>query len=602
MASATDTLPHWDLSNVYPGLDSPEFRHGYESFLASVPRLVALFDRHAIGPGERRPLEERTPRAFEDVLEAYNAALLEWRTLATYIDLHISTDSRHEQAQALRSELQQRTLPLVHLEPRFTAWVGSVDIEALLARSAAAREHAYTLRLAQIEARHQMSEGEESLAAELHLPGARAWARLHGDLTSQLMVRLEHAGTVQDLPMSAVRNLAHEGDRELRRSAYQAELASWERSAVPLAAAFNGVKGETIALARRRNWDSPLAEALHHNHLDRQTLDAMLVAVRASFPDFRRYLYAKAAVLGVARLAWYDLFAPIGRSARVWRFDEARDFILEHFEGYSGPMRALAERAFAERWIDAEPRPGKSDGGFCAPLRPGESRILVNYSPAFDGLSTLAHELGHAYHGLNLATRTPLQQVEPMTLAETASTFCETIVQRAALRQADTGEQFALLEASLQGACQIVVDIASRFLFESRAFAERAARELSGERLNALMLEAQRETYGDGLEEAALHPYMWAVKPHYYSNSFYNFPYTFGQLFGTGLYARYQQDPEGFRAGYDTLLASTGTADAATLADGFGIDIRTPDFWHASLDVVRQDIARFEELVAQGQR
>ena len=264
-------------------------------------------------------------------------------------------------------------------------------------------------------------------------------------------------------------------------------------------------------------------------------------------------------------------------------------------------MSDFAARAFREQWIDAEPRDGKRDGAYCMPLRNDESRVFANFKPSFDGTSTLAHELGHGYHNMNLANRTMLQRSTPMTLAETASIFCETIIQQAALTRADAAEQLEILEAALQGSCQVVVDITSRFLFEQRVFEGRQQRELSVDELNALMLQAQRETYGDGLDEQLLHPYMWAMKPHYYSTgrSFYNFPYMFGLLFGLGLYARYQQDAEQFKASYDDLLSSTGLADAATLAARFGIDTRTPDFWRSSLDVVRGQVAQFEALSQQ---
>jgi oligoendopeptidase F len=187
-----------------------------------------------------------------------------------------------------------------------------------------------------------------------------------------------------------------------------------------------------------------------------------------------------------------------------------------------------------------------------------------------------------------------------MTLAETASIFCETIIRHAGLKTGDAQEQIAILEASLQGACQVVVDIASRFIFETGVFEARRRRELAVAELNELMLDAQRQTYGDGLDPDALHPYMWAVKGHYYGSHFYNYPYMFGMLFGLGLYARYQADPEAFKQSYDDLLSSTGLADAATLAERFGIDIRTPDFWRASLAIVRADIDRFEQLIAAG--
>jgi pepF/M3 family oligoendopeptidase len=445
-----------------------------------------------------------------------------------------------------------------------------------------------------------MSPAEEALATELNLTGGSAWSRLHSDSTSQLTVPVELAEGTRELPMSAVRNLAYDANRDVRRRGYEAELAGWARAAVPLAAALNSIKGQVNTLSRHRGWESPLDEAIFDASIDRQTLDAMMTAAHESFPDFRRYLRAKARALGIERLAWYDIFAPVGGSGKAWTFDDAREFVIEQFGAYSQRLSDFAARAFGERWIDAEPRPGKVDGAFCMSLRNDESRVLSNFKPGYPGMSTLAHELGHGYHNMCLSPRTMLQRGTPMTLAETASIFCETIVRTAALRQTNKEGQIEILEASLQDSCQVVVDITSRFLFERGVFERRLQRELSIEELNALMLQTQRDTYGDGLDEAALHPYMWAVKSHYYSTgrSFYNFPYMFGLLFGLGLYARYQKDAEGFKASYDDLLSSTGLADAATLAARFDIDIHTPDFWRASLDIVRADIDRFEALVA----
>ena len=599
--STAAALPHWDMSVVFPSLESPEFAAGFASAVRAIDGLGALFDEEHIAAREPSPLDDATVRAVERAIDRYNAVLDEVRTLAAYISAFVSTNSRDDVAQARQSELRLQTLKLAQLGTRFTAWIGSLDVDVLLERSHTAREHEWLLRKAKIQARHLMSPAEEELATELNLSGGSAWARLHSDLTSQITVPIELPDGTRELPMSEVRNLAYDADREVRRRAYEAELASWTRAAVPLAAAMNSIKGQVNALARRRGWDSPLDEALFDANIDRQTLDAMMTAAHESFPDFRRYLRAKARALGLERLAWYDLFAPMGASGKVWSFEEARAFVVEQFGAYSQRMSDFAARAFRERWIDAEPRPGKVDGAFCMSLRGDESRVLANFKPAFGGMSTLAHELGHGYHNMCLAPRTMLQRATPMTLAETASIFCETIVREAALRRADAQGQIEILEASLQGSCQVVVDITSRFLFERGVFERRLKRELSIEELSVLMLDTQRETYGDGLDESRLHSYMWAVKSHYYSTgrSFYNFPYMFGLLFGLGLYARYQKDPEGFKASYDELLSSTGLADAATLAARFDIDIRTPDFWRASLDIVRADIDRFEALVAR---
>jgi oligoendopeptidase F len=598
--TAAQALPHWDMAVVYPSLESREFAEAFGGLVRSIGELRALFDQHHVELRPPAPLDEATAGAFESVIRRYNDVLSDLRTISAYITAFVTTNSRDTAAQARLSELQQQTVALAQLGTRFTAWIGSLDVEALIARSEQAREHAYALRRAQVAAAHLMSPPEEALAAELNVTGGNAWGKLHGNVSSQLSVPLALDGETRELPMSVVRNLAYDADREVRRRAYEAELAGWQGASVPLAAALNSIKGEVNALARRRGWESPLDAALFDASIDRQTLDAMMEAAHASFPDFRRYLRAKARALGIPALAWYDLFAPVGGSGREWQFDEGAGFIVEQFGTYSPKMGDFAARAFRERWIDAEPRDGKRDGAYCMSLRGDESRVFANFKPAFPGVSTLAHELGHGYHNLNLAARTMIQRQTPMTLAETASIFCETIIRHAALERGEPQEQIEILEASLQGSCQVVVDITSRFLFEQRVFDGRRQRELSVDELNEQMLQSQRETYGDGLDQDVLHPYMWAVKQHYYSTgrSYYNFPYMFGLLFGLGLYARYQRDPEQFRAGYDDLLASTGLADAATLAARFGIDIRSGAFWRDSLEIVRADIDRFESLVS----
>jgi pepF/M3 family oligoendopeptidase len=552
-----------------------------------------------VGKRDPQPLADATVLSFERVIERYNAVLAAYRTLSAYIHAFVSTDSRDNLAQAKYSELQAQSVKLYQLGTRYTAWIGSLDVEGLMGRSAVAVDHAYALRQTKTEAEHLMSPDEEALAAELNITGGSAWAKLHGNVTSQLSVPIEVDDTVESLPMSVIRNMAADADRETRQRAYVAELAAWERVAVPLAAAMNSIKGEVNTLSARRGWATPLDEAIFEASIDRQTLDAMFTAARESFPDFRRYLHAKARALGLPVLAWYDLLAPVGASGRVWSFGASEQFIVAQFGTYSPRLSAYAARAFRERWIDAEPRPGKRDGAFCMPLRADESRVFANFKPTYDGMSTLAHELGHGYHNMNLAQRTMLQRNTPMTLAETASIFCETIVREAALKDANTQDRIEILEASLVGSCQVVVDITSRFLLEQGIFETRRKRELSVDELNELMLQAQREAYGDGLDPNQLHPYMWAMKPHYYSTgrSFYNFPYMFGLLFGLGLYARYRQDPDAFRQQYDDLLSSTGLADAATLAARFGIDTRTPDFWRASLATIAGEVDQFEEAI-----
>ena len=600
--STTETteLPRWDLAALYPGLDSPEFVAGFGNLLADIELLGQQFQQLGIRAGEASPLDDQLVTTFERALSRLNEVESSMESIESYLYGHVTTDSRDEQAQARFSQLQESAVALSKLKMRFTAWVGALPITEMISRSPLAAAHAYPLRQLHQAARHLMSEEEEALAAELAPSSGVAWSKLHGNLTSQIAVAVEVDGEERVLPMSEVRNLAMHPDRGLRERAWSAELAAWETYALPLAAALNGVKGYVLTLGSRRGWDDPLQEALFWSGIDESILGALVEEARAALPDFRRYLSWKARALGVPSLAWYDLFAPMEDPGRSWAWADATAFIETRFAGYSERMSSLASRAFRERWIDAEPRPGKIGGAYCMWLLGDESRILTNFSPGYDSVSTLAHELGHAYHNLNEAGLSPLQRRTPMILAETASIFCETIIKEATLVEAGRAEKVYILEQSLQGATQVVVDILSRFEFERALFAARRQRELSPRELSELMLNAQAATYGDALATDARHPYMWAVKGHYYSpsTSLYNFPYLFGMLFALGLYTIYQREPETFPERYDALLATTGQASAVDLATRFGVDLTSRAFWRSSLDVIRADIDRLEGLVA----
>jgi len=589
------TLPRWDLTSVLPAVGDPEFDEAFARATAEVTRLGRLFDERGVGPSAG----SISPAAFDEVLGEFLRVRTDVYQFEAYLECLTAADSRDDPAQARLSALQPSLAALSILQTRLSAWVGSSDVETLLAASAAAREHEHFLRQSVVRARHLMSPAEEDLAAHLVLTGSTAWEKLHANLTSLIVVPLEVEGEVRSLPMSAVRNLAQHADRALRRRAYEAEQAAWSAARVPLAAAMNSIKGEVNLLARRRGWESPLEATLFEHALDRPILEAMTTAVADSFPDFHRYLRAKARALGLDSLAWFDLYAPLGDPGGAWSFERARAFIEDHFGSFSPLLLDTARRAFAEAWIDAEPRQGKVGGAFCMWIRQGESRVLANFVPTYSGMSTLAHELGHAYHNRTRAGRSILQRRTPSTLAETASIFCETLVGDAAYQAAGAAERLSILESFLQTACAVVVDIAGRFRFEQWVFERRQERELSPDELCGLMLEAHRQTYGDGLDPSTYHPYMWAVKPHYYSGSasFYNYPYTFGLLFGLGLFAIYRESSNGFAERYEDLLSRTGMATAADLARDFGLDLRTPGFWRASLDMIRERIARFEALV-----
>lgn len=598
-------LPRWDLSNVFPALESEQFKKAAAGLTAQIDALDVYLVEHKISrtaADKSKVTAKEAKSVIDQYLALTNAAFRLFATLNAYVASYVSTDSYNTVAKRLESELEMVGVRLQKQEVLFKGWIGTVRdvLPAVLAQEGAAKAHTFYLHETAEQSRFLMSDPEESLAAELELSGSNAWGKLQGTICSQVTVDFELDGKTQKMPITALQNLNHHPDPEVRRRAYEAELAAWESVREPLAGALNGVKGSANTLNKRRGRVDALHASLDTSRIDRETLNTLMAVMQESFPVFRRYLLTKAKLLGKEKLAWSDLFAPVGKSDRRYTWDEAVGFIITQFRSFSDRLAALAQRAFDNHWIDAESRNGKRGGAFCMGV-PGvdESRVLCNFDGSLDQVSTVAHELGHAFHNECLVGKTMLQRITPMTLAETASIMNETIIANAAIKEASSREEeLAILETSLSGATQVIVDITSRFLFEKDVFERRVNSELSADDFCEIMLRCQKATYGEALDERFLHKYMWAWKVHYYipSFSFYNYPYAFGLLFGTGLYSLYMDRGRPFVKDYEALLASTGEATPAELAKRFDIDLHRPDFWRSSLKVIEENIQRYGKL------
>ena len=597
-------LPHWQLTSIFPGLESAEYNEAKKKAVDDLKALETFMDEHEVGTREGLELSPEVVSTFETFVDKFNVLSTEFHDLYAYLVGFTATNAFDDAAQGELSGLRPQFSTLGTLQKRFTAWLGSLDSEALRERSKKAEGLSYLLERAAIDATHLLSDETEALVSTLDTTAGAAWGKLHNDLTSRsslsatLPGREEKAYTLSELV-----NLQRDGDPAVRKAAYEAEIELLSQHEVSYAAALNSIKGEVGDLCVARGWDSALDEALFDNGVTAASLDAMQTACREAFPDFRRYLKAKATFLGKDALAWYDLRAPVGvGKARAFSWNEAKGFVVDTFRNYSDALANFAERAFSDGWCDVPPRKGKRGGAFCMGV-PGrkESRVLLNFGGTLDDVFTIAHELGHAYHNEQMyrAGRSALQRDTPMTLAETASIFCETIVVNAMLEHVSDEHRLGVLEQDLLRANALVVDIDSRFILEQTVFAERQKRELSIQELKNIMLDAQARTYGEGLAADERHALMWAHKGHYYSSgrSFYNYPYTFGYLFGLGLYKVYELEPDGFKERYDELLSSTGLADAASLAQRFGIDLEDADFWRGSLSIVKDNVRQYEALV-----
>lgn len=577
---------YWNLGTIYPSIESDEYRADKDELLRISHEIL-----HQLSLCTQQ--NEDSAQILAKLVSSFARLADLEENLGSYVYAQWSVDTGNKPIQRELSHLENLLLKPKDALVRFRTALK--DCAALRESIAAQCSSTQWLDEQFKWASHQMSPQEESLAADLQRSGADAWERLHGQLSSIISSKWDD----EQKTLTELRSMAYHPSREIRRSAWEKETALLKSQETAFAAALNGVKGSSESLNRRRHWGSTLEKSLFQNRLSHQTLDVLLGSMTKSLPMFRRYLRAKARHLGLEKLAWYDIFAPLGENHKVWAWDEVQRFITDKFSSFSKPMGEFAHRAFSERWIDVLPREGKIGGAYCTgfPLA-GQSRILCNFDGSFDAVSTVAHELGHAWHGELMKDVNSLNRDYPMILAETASIFAETLVFHTALEQADQSESLLLLDTYLMGANQVITDILSRFLFESALMRQRGKEELSAEELCRMMIDAQIKTYGDSLIEEARHPWMWAVKGHYYSAdlAFYNFPYAFGQLFALALFARSNREGESFPESYAEILRRSGSEDALTLASLSGFDINAEEFWMSGISTIIGFIDRFEAL------
>ena len=447
-----------------------------------------------------------------------------------------------------------------------------------------------------------LSEKEEILASKLSLVGSSAWSDVQSNLTSNLMIKVK--GFKERMPLSAVRNLAYSSDANVRKNAYMAEIKAYKEVDASVAMALNNIKREVNIMMPLRGYTSALEKTLKQSHMSLETLNAMIDAIKEEAPRFRDYFKLKAKALGhKGSLPFYDLFAPIGAFTKQYSFEDAKDEVLSVYRSFSESLYQMGKKAFENRWIDVLPHEGKVGGAFCAGLdNHVESRILTNFTGSLSDVQTLAHELGHAYHGQVIQENAPLNRDYPMPLAETASILCQTLMAKKMISEMENPmEKLTVLEVSLQEDSQCVIDILSRYLFETSVLETPVEQPLSAENMCELMLKAQDESYGDGLDKKYRHPYMWLCKGHYYSAglNFYNWPYAFGLLYGKGLYKQYIKNKEEFVKNYDQMLRNTGMMSVEDVAKAMNIDVTKKEFWIESLKFIEEDIDLFEKLLKE---
>lgn len=585
----------WSLNELYSSFSSKKFKDDLikcDEFIVKINKISEKFitDKSNVG------------KILEEYVTISNEFLhLSFKLLA-FCQLTLSVDTKNADALKYLETLEEKFTALAKPRTKFRKWIGSLqNLDEIIKSSDILKEHTFYLKEEVQKDKYILSEKEEMIISKMKNTGSSAWSKLQDLATSNLLVDINIKGKKEKLPLTVIRNMAYDDNQDVRKSAYEAELKAYEKIEDVSAACLNGIKGEVITVAKLRGYESPLEESLISSRMDRESLNAMFNAINEYLPLFKKYFRKKAEILGYNKgLPFYELFAPIGKNNKQYTYEEAKEFIVANFKTFSDKLGNYALEAFEKNWIDAEPREGKVGGAFCENLHViGESRIMSNFSGNFSDVVTLAHELGHGYHGSCLLNESAINSEYPMPIAETASTFCETIVKKAAVKNVEKEEALSILETEISDCAQVIVDIYSRFLFESELFQRREKSSLSSEEFKEIMIDSQKKSYGDGLDSNYLHPYMWICKPHYYSAgfNFYNYPYAFGLLFSKGLYSKYLEDKDKFVKEYDRLLSVTGKNKISDITQLMNINIHSIDFWRGSLEFIKEDIDKFIALV-----
>ncbi|BCN30010.1 M3 family oligoendopeptidase [Anaeromicropila herbilytica] len=583
----------WSLDVFYQSYEDENFKKDYERY----EQLISDFTDFSETLKKKEVDKEQAILTAINYMEQIEVL---HRKLGGYTFLRKSTNTMDVETTGVQSRLKKLTSTLSKPQAITKKFIANIsDLDQYIEKHIILKEYEFKLHSLKENSKYMLSDDVEEVISKLNLSAGSAFGTMHQYLTSTLEVRYQG----KNVTLSEIRNLAYSEEKDVRKAAYEAELEAYEKIKDPISFSLNNIKTQMNTICELRGYESALEKTLKDAHVKQETLDAMLSAMREYMPKFHQYLRRKAEMLGYSNgLPWYELFAPVGESSRTFSIEEAKDYLVNHFRGFASDIADMIETAFDKKWIDFYPRKGKVGGAFCSNLPfLGESRVLTNFDGMLGDVVTLAHELGHAYHGSMICENAPLNWDYSMLVAETASNFNETVIMNAAIAEASGREKMALIENRLQDVTQIMCDIYSRFLFETEVFDKTQTGFLFAEELKKMMLSAQKEAYGNGLDHEYLHPYMWVNKGHYYRDtlSYYNFPYAFGGLFARGLYEKYLEEGERFLPKYRELLKKTTVCSAEDVAKIAGIDLENPEFWRKSLEGYAREIDEFIELSKQ---
>ena len=578
---------NWSLDALYTSYEDPKFINDLQSYKQLCDNYQNILDTLS---------HEDDIQSVKAIIKHMSAFSELGYRLFAYVKLRQSVNTIEPETASYLSQLSNisaKTSKTTASMQRFITEIS--DISSLL-EDDELKEYQYFIQKIYDNRKYLLNNDVEEVLQKMDMSGGQGWEMLQSYLTSTLETTFQG----RNITLSELRNMAYEKDESLRKQAYDAELKAYDTIKGSVAFALNHIKQQVNTECELRGFSSPLDMTLYQSNMKKETLTALLSAIEDYLPVFWKYLRRKAELLHHKNgLPWYDLFAPIGEVNQTFTLEEAKSYLIKHFTPFAKDLADMIETAFDDAWIDFYPKKGKVSGAFCYNLPMlKESRILTNFDGSLSDVVTLAHELGHAYHGKMIENHKILNTDYSMPVAETASTFNENIIMNAAIADADKISKITLIESQLQDITQTICDIYSRFLFEEEVFKRRNETFLFPEDLENIMIEAQKKAYGDGLDHNYLHPYMWVCKGHYYSStlSYYNFPYAFGGLFARGLFVKYEELKDEFPQRYRQLLHATTISDVEDVAKLMDIDLTSKEFWVSSLETVKQSIDEFLTL------
>ena len=597
MSTATDLIAdpelqrtEWDLDPLVDG----EGADGANRMLdEAVARASAFNETYAgkvaelDGEGLRAAMQE-----LAEIEELVGRA-------GSYASLWFSTDTAEPERGALLQRVQERATEiqtkLLFLELEWAALDDERADELLRAPGLDFCRH--FLRSARRYRPHLLSEPEEKILAEKSIASEGAWARLFGELMSALRVDLEGDELTLDVALSRLQS----PDRDVRRATAEAVSAALEPGLRTRGFIYNTLAFDKSVEDRLRNYPHWLASRNLANEASDESVMALIQAVRRRYDIPQRWYVLKARLLGIDRIADYDRAAPVLSEDVTFSFGDARELVLDTYSGFSPKAGGITRRFFDERWIDGPPRPHKRGGAFCSYTVPSvHPYVLLNFTARRRDVLTMAHELGHGLHAALAQPQGIFQQSTPLTLAETASVFGETLVFERLLREAPDDEQrLGLLAERIDGAIATVFRQMAMNRYEHLVHTSRRNEgELSADRLGELWVETQAELFGESVEITDGYRIWWSYIPHFINTPGYVYAYAYGQLLALSVYGRYREQGESFVPRYLEMLAAGGSRSPEQLAEIVGIDLADPGFWDSGLALIDAQLAEAERLAA----